>query len=495
MVILDGSDDAVEDMLRRIQLHVLPRRVRCKEFFNNFDPLRCGRCTEANFSRAINNMGVTLTEDESVTLAEAFTEHGPKVMRPAVVNYVAFCEFVDQIFSSNDLQDTLRSTSLTTSPGSTVMSTFVPNTLEDEDRFLHLLHRLASLCKARGVDIKPIYTDHDRAPMPNPSMLNNRRGGKVTKEQFKRSWPFKKEMSLEEIEILCERYRTKGGDVHYMALHNEISEVMADPAQPFPTSPLHLRPDPTEWSHSSTSVVDRIRAKIAEKKARLKEHFQDFDPLRKGLCSPGQVKTVFTIMNISKEIDKHDFESLLSQYTGDDGQFNYKAFCSDVDSAFTVPGLERSPLATLEMPDASTTAVARRNTMRLSSSKTAKLGKVEDRLRSLVRRRRLEMKPMFQDFDRPNRGYVSRNQFQRILSTMGLDLDEKSVGLLCGMYCDYGNHNDFNYGRFLKAVDPINEDVEIAMMQMTSPHSPYKAKPYFDSMGRTMGKSMSSPVL
>merc|ERR1719188_491226 len=102
---------------------------------------------------------------------------------------------------------------MTSSPGSTVMSSFVPNSVEDEERFMHVLHRVATLCKARGVHIKPIYVDLDRAAIPSPSMLNPRRGGKVTREQFRRNWPFKKEMTEEDIDLLCERYGTKNGDV------------------------------------------------------------------------------------------------------------------------------------------------------------------------------------------------------------------------------------------------------------------------------------------
>jgi len=494
---MSWQDEAViDDLLQRIQMHIMPRRVRCREYFNDFDKLRCGRCTEEQFARAINMIGVNLTDEEMKALARHFTDHGPRAMKPQVVNHLEFCKAVDQVFGSEDIQDGLKSTMLTTSPGSTFMSTFVPNELEEEERVENLLHKVAALCKARGCLIKPIYTDLDRAPIPSASRMNPRRSGKVTKNQFIKNWPFKKEMTMDDIDLICEKYTTKNGDVHYMALHNEVSEVLGDPAQPFPTSPLHLRPDDTEWSHHNTGAVDRVRAKVAEKKARLKEHFQDFDPLRKGFCTPGQVKTVFTIMNISKDIDKSDYESLVAQYSGDDGRFDYRSFCAEVDSAFTRPGLERDPLAVLEMPDATTTSPARRNTIKLNARKQEKIVKLEDMVRAHVRKRNLEMKPVFQDFDKAHRGYVSRSQFQRTLTTFGLDLSEKQIGYLCNMYCDYGNHNDFNYVRFLKNVDPLSEDVETALMQLTSPHTGgNRPKSYFNSDGRVMPKSFSTPML
>jgi len=490
-----SNDEVIAELVHRIQLHVMPRRIRCREFFNDFDPLRCGRCTMPQLAKALNTIGVGMTEQEVDTLAEHYTDHGPRATKPQVVNYYRFCADVDNIFSSEEEQDNMKSMMMTSSPGSTVMSTFRPNSVEDEDRFYHVLHRVATLCKARGVLLKPLYTDLDRAAIPMPSRQNPRRGGKVTRQQFIRTWPFKKEMSPDDLELLCDRYSTKGGDIHFMALHNEVSEVLGDPEQPFPTSPLHLRADGTRWSHQDLPVVKKIMSKVVEKRVRLKEHFQDFDPLRKGFCTPGQVKTVITIMGLGKDIDKYDFETILSMYMQDDGLFDYRSFCDDVDKAFTVPNLERDPLARIDMPDATTTAPARRNTMRLSDAKTAKARKIEEKIRTFVRKRRTEMKPMFQDFDRAERGYVTRSQFVRIMSMMQFDLDEKAIDLLAGIYCDFGNHNDFNYKTFLRNVDPPAPDVEVAMMQMTSPFIPFKPKPYFNARGKVMPRSASEPML
>lgn len=491
----ESDEDVVAELMHRIQLHVMPRRVRCREFFKDFDHLRHGRCTEVNFARAIRTMGLNFSEEQIRTLSEHFTEHGPRVSKPTVINYLHFCSGVDEIFGSDEKQENLKGFMMSSSPGSTVMSTFVPNSTEDEEQFHHVLHRLAALCKTRGFSMKALYTDTDRSTAPSPSMLNNRRAGKVTRNQFMRDFPFKKEMSEDALQLICQRYATPAGDIHFMALHNEISEVLPSPEQPFPTSPLHLRPDDSQWSRQEISVVTRIQAKVVEKRIRLKEHFHDFDALRRGTCTPGQVKAVFTILNLSKEIDRSDFENLLSQYMQDDGLFNYKAFISDVDVAFTKPGLEREPMTCIDMPGPATTSPARRDTMRLTAAKASKVWKIEDKIRAFVRKRRCDMKPMFQDFDRCKRGYITRTQFARIMAMMNFDLDEKAIDYLCNSYCDLGNHNDFNWRRFLGAIDPPAQDVETAIMEMTSPYIAFKPRPYFDNRGKVMGKSASSPML
>merc|ERR1719148_446515 len=148
----------------------------------------------------------------------------------------------------------------------------------------HIMHRLATLCKSRGVVFKYLYQDWERGPSPSPSRTNPRRGGKCTVAQFKRLFPFKKEMSEDDIDYLIFRYQTPGGDVHFQAIHNDVSEVLAPEPPPFPTSHLFLKPDGTQWDHMTLSPMRKIQSKVVERRVRLTEYFQDFDPLRKGFC-------------------------------------------------------------------------------------------------------------------------------------------------------------------------------------------------------------------
>jgi len=289
-----------------------------------------------------------------------------------------------------------------------------------------------------------------------------------------------------EMQILVDRYLTKGGDMHYQALHNDISEVMSTEPPPFPTSPLVLRPDHTEWAHQELHPIDKLRAKAVEKRMRLYEHFQDFDPLRKGFCTVGQVKTVFTLLNLGKEINKSDFEKLVYSYMREDGLFCYADFCREVDRGFVTPGLEKDPLAQSFMPDASSTAPARRNSIKLSNNRRNQVAGIEDKIRTIVRKRRILMKPMFTDMDRAKRGFITRNQFARAMGTLGLELTEIEVGLLAGIYCNFGNHLDFNYVDFCKTVDPADDATEMAQQQQNAPFSDYQPSPYFCPRGRVM---------
>jgi len=482
MVFTEYDEEVVADLIQRIQVYCYPRRIRVKEFFNDFDPLRHGRCTAINFHRALDMIGTSLTDAEAEILTEHFTDNGANIIPPQVVSYVKFCEAVDEVFVKGSPAEHMMSSS----PSSTQLMTFKPSSLEEEERFMHTLHRLSALCKARGVFFKWLFYDVDRAPTASPSRLSPYMGGKVTKGQFIRRFPFKKEFDPKDIELLADHYLTEKGDVHFMAMHNDISEVTDFSPPPFPRSDLILKPDDSEWTQSRFSVVDKVRAKVVEMRVRLKEHFQDFDPLRKGFCTASQVKTVFTILNVAKAIDRNDFEQLVGMYTREDGLFCYADFVADCDREFVTPDLEKDPLAQTSMPDAHSTIIARRNKVTMGSDRMHAFTWLEDKIRSKVKASRLNMLPAFKDMDRMNTGHCSRNQFYRVMMTMGFDLTEAEVNLLATNYCDLGNHTDFNYVDFMKSADVPTEDVELAISQLQAPYQGFEPAQYFDPRGKVM---------
>ncbi|CAE8636777.1 unnamed protein product, partial [Polarella glacialis] len=482
----DYDEDQITDLISRIQVYVFPRRIRVKEFFHDFDSLRHGRCTGLNFGRALNTIGLQMTDEEVDALTQHFTQEGPNIKAPQVVNYVKFCEAVDEVFINGHPA----AQALSSSPSSTQLMSFKPKDFDEEDRLMHALHRLAMLCKTRGVQLKHEYSDFDRAPVASPSRTNSYMGGKVTKNQFIRKFPFNKEMPKEDIELLADKYMTEQGDIHFMAMHNDISEVTSHEAPPFPRSDLILKPDHSEWSQSRITAVDKIRSKAVEKRVRLYEHFQDFDPLRKGFCTSSQVKTVFTILNLAKDIGRVDFEQLIPMYTRDDGLFCYKDFCADVDREFCVPNLERDPLAQTSMPDASSTMAARRNKVQLTHDRLAHWNLLEDKMRSKIKKDRINLLPAFKDMDKTNNGHISVNQFYRVMIANGFpSLSEEEVVLLSNIYCDLGNHLDYNYVDFMKSVDVPDEEVEIAMAQLQAPYQGDNPAQYFDARGKVIRMS------
>lgn len=325
-------------------------------------------------------------------------------------------------------------------------------------------------------------------------------------------------LSVPEVDLLAHRFAEPGQTMPDFQLNYErfveaVEKLMqpCDSPKGAPLSPTSPRSAPSrynfgartcqaDWSHNSLSPVKKIQSKVVERRIRLYDHFQDFDPLRKGLCYRGQVKTVFTIVNLDKELAPDDFNSLQDCYTRDGDMFCYVDFCGDIDLAFTKRGLEMDPMTQLRMPDASSTLPARRSKLTLSAESAQRVFDLEEKLRSRVRLRGCHLRSAFRDMDRTRRGHVTRSQFGRIMRMLDFELTAVDVDTLCLVYCDMGNDTEFNYVEFCASVDGI----ETAEATSASPRKdrlePLPASPrkesypkYFDCFGQRQAPEIYSP--
>jgi Ca2+-binding EF-hand superfamily protein len=475
-------------ILSRIEKNVYARRIRAKDFFKDYDKLRCGRVTKPQFTRVLLTMGLNIPPSEAELLAEHFIEDGPNVSPPQIVNYLAFCNSIDECFGVLTGLESNPGIAVP-HPGENVPPEFAPNPVENEEQLDHVLHRLALMCKARGLTFKYCYQDYERSDAT--SLTVPRRGGKITIDQFKRSFPYVKEFDAEEIDLLIDHYLTDQNLVHYGRMHEDLAEHLgADVEVPFPKSELLKRDDPHSWTHHQLHVVEKIQAYVVERRLRLREHFQDYDPLRKGFCTTAQVKTIFALLKISLEPD--EFNELYQTYTKEDGLFCYAAFCAEVDQAFTLNHLEKQPLTRIEMPDHTTTIHARRNYVNLSPAQTEAIAKLEEGIKARVKTRRILIRPDFQRFDPTHTGHVTKSQFTRVMDGLGFQMDSVAIDLICLAYTDLGNHIDFNYVDFCSSCDPASADDNEAMAQENAPYKPHKPSQYFDMRGRIQPLGMQN---
>jgi len=222
-----------------------------------------------------------------------------------------------------------------------------------------------------------------------------------------------------------------------------------------------------------------------EKRLRLYDQFQAFDPLRKGFCHPGQVKTVFSIMSLDRELAPEDLKALQDRYTRLDGMFCYVDFCNVIDEAFTKKGLDKDPMLTITMPDASATAPAWRNIQKYSVESVQKVFDLEEKIRSQAKIRRCHMRSSFHDMDRTRRGHVSKSQFFRCMGMLGFDLRPQDIEILCTVYCDMGNLTEFNYHEFCLSCD-LRSDFDRPQTTAAMPRQDMNnvaGSKYFDSYG------------
>merc|ERR1712194_636710 len=245
------------------------------------------------------------------------------------------------------------------------------------------------------------------------------------------------------------------------------------------------------------SILERVTAKAIELRVRLEDYFQDFDNLRKGFCSKGQMNTVFGILGLSKYFTFEELEGLKAMYLEMEGEqckremFNYARFCGDVSSATTYKELHKDPLARTAIAPSSCTMPARRSKRDLTEKENAQILEIEADIRSRVLKRRILFVNQFKDFDRTNQGHVTVAQFSRVMASLGMRQDDEPTELLAKKYCDLGGRYTnaasrlhFNYREFCAVCDPVPDELKLAELQSKQPYVLPTATTYFTMNGQ-----------
>lgn len=498
--VVAAPDSSVAKIIFKIQQTVFPRRIRVKDLFKDYDPLRSKRVTHPQFKRALSSLnikGLSIGEIEEVA---AFFKDGPvsedpqnamKNYDPQNVNYGEFSACVEEVFGPTLTKIELTPTVDVPPPGAQLPPTFMPKAGDGVDiEELHaVLHKIALLAKTRGIVFKYCFQDLDRSDCT--SLTVPRRGGSCTEQQFLRNFPFTGDISKAEMGVILRRYTGEipngqpGATINYQALHDDISELAGGiKAERCPTSIFVQRPDGTTWSGQATQVLQRITASVVERRLRLAEYFLDFDNLRKGFCTVNQLNTVFSMLKIS--VSTADLAELHQMFCRpEDGLFFYAAFAQLIDSAFTADELEKDPLARVGRTDGATTLPARRSQALLSMVENEAIDRIQEEIAARIKERRILLRPAFEDFDPIRRGHVTKSQFARVMATCGFTkVTGPEVELLSRRYCDLGNDREFNYMDFNYNVDPRSKAEDLAAWQSLQPAQDHRASKYFEYTGK-----------
>lgn len=79
----------IEDRLRKI---VFKNRIRVREFFIDYDPLRSGLVTQLQFRRCLDVLKLILTDEEFGVLVDMY---GDESKGPKMIDYMSFCDSID----------------------------------------------------------------------------------------------------------------------------------------------------------------------------------------------------------------------------------------------------------------------------------------------------------------------------------------------------------------------------------------------------------------
>lgn len=204
-------------------------------------------------------------------------------------------------------------------------------------------------------------------------------------------------------------------------------------------------------ANDPTDVEERLQALVVMKRVRIEEFFRDFDKLRKGKVTINQFKGVLSLLNF--RLSELELESLSGKYLTDDKMFNYFGFCNTINQAFTIKGIDKNPTVSVKAVTKEDTILARRKFLQTTPEEEAAVAEVIMQYRVAIQNKRMNIKPMYQDFDITKNGHVSKMQFVRVLAQLGINAPDNLMHLVLKRYMDKGNVEEVNYVDFCNDID------------------------------------------
>ena len=433
----------IELCFRKLHDFTRQRRLRWESLFFDADRHNNKRITDHAFSRALHASKVPFSNNEIQMLIDAFRCSKD----PSKVNYQAFADKVNLVFTEKGLERNPLKTPAPTLPNENLHYVDSAHELsrEEEEDLAHILGRIGHYAESAGVILGFFFHDFDRH-------LN----GFVSQEQFRRGIKmlFQREsLQDEDVQLLIKAFVDKRGDVNYKRFCNDAREAAASRRDSYSGRDFEYNYGdmeiPERREESIEELVKKMQYVAYVEGLRLQDFFADWDRLRQGFIKRAQFCTVVTaIFGKSVPLSEDQLEALANLYPHkvEPNAIDYGSFIDAIE-------VEKAELRTLtQIP---TQKVQQRAKPQRDDSVqvSAKVVPVLSRVAAKVQTRRINMKPLFEDFDRFNRGYLSRFQFARVLAQelTCLSLTEDDMNALCDTFtvADKG----VNYFSFIKYVE------------------------------------------
>lgn len=470
--IYKDSDEDITQVLARLQKKIKEERIRVSEFLRDFDRLRSGHITNAQFRIGLNMAKLPLSNSDFVTITEYFSV--PE--KPGFMRWLDFCDAVDQVFNVKALEmNPERQPVISNVPNRTLRESMGPF---DQELAKKLIERFKFFTLATRLYVKQFFQDWDRLGR-----------NKVTPKQFRQVLATVKfNMTDPEFRAITNYYLSQDGYMNYVDfIRDTTPDSMATPqgtstltksgmnalgqgfesevingtqnapirsiqqpsAQgpattqpPLVQEPAHPQPLPLGYTlpHYSympdldvdpMKILERIKRDVRISRTRLREYMQDFDGLRKGTMTIN--KFFGSLDKLKLQITPREAEALTRIYQDltDPDKIEYVRFVNDVDLVFTTPGLEKNPLYRVN-PYKIPTFLDPKD--RLNQSEMQRLHEIFLEIGNYVRVNRILIKPFFKDKDKAHSGKIGFSRFRAIMDTCNVPITDEAYHLLSKRY-------------------------------------------------------------
>lgn len=442
--------DEVEARLREL---AYTRRLRFRTVLEVCDKLRSGRIHAAAFTRSVNSIvgAPGLSEPEMTALLARYAANPD-------ASEVAWRDFAEVVDAEGGFLEKVPTASVQTAAEKAApVRTYGLPDATDEDTYQVVAQRLREHLKLYGESVRGALMDFDRT---------NR--GTVTANQLRRGLPRPADMTDAALDLIVARFAEQGDTerVAYLALHRELEGIrpeapMARRMASGPADPaLLLSGGHVGGGGSSDAVLGRMASAFHRFRVRPLEYFRDYDRLRSSYINADQFKAGLGLACQGSHfpaVSATELEELTRKFSEPGKGVNYRRFCEEADTGFLTArpgGLESAPEYNVPSLTRSQLVSDLKNVG--PTNGFSELEALLERIRTHINARRIDVYPLFNDFDRRH-GFtkgVTEQQFARLLdTTLGMALSPRDVKLLAAQYASATVDGHVNYHAFLGDVD------------------------------------------
>ena len=504
-----ATEVSVDALVARLKADVFRARLRLREFFKDFDPLRAGVVTEAKFRTALDESGLKLNDPEMQQLARHFAD--PTDAKR--VRYEALLGEIESVFTTAGMETDPRSTVADFTP---TLKRITPVLSEEEEYAVaDVLARLSHTVKVRQLLIRPTFNDYYKN-VNSPILVDQ-----VTQAQFRNGLSsLGLQINAEEAELLNKKFAGQAdGYVDYVAFAVAVDEAerifsTREPrsyvdqplASGFRSAPYHAdgraayQPGraPTNFNqprmpveHTTNPQLEALLHKLQDlalkHRLRVAEFFREFDKHCDGTVTQPQfikrLSVAYDKMGLG--LSEDEIQLLLDAY----GKrmrhgalhVEWRKFVDDIEKVFATKGMEKDPsseptyrqlqqeVKTLEPPP-----------------REAAVQKLISDLRKRVEVRRVLVKPLFNDYGSWSSStrtvdHVTRQQMVQSLSRFGIELDAGQQALLFDRYDTLGT-GSVNMVALVRDIDAYEAFSSRQMSRHVFPQDPdFGSRPTMNS--------------
>ena len=450
--------------------YLYANRIRGETFFKDFDPLRSGLVTKSIFLRCLDSMGITdVTPEETENLADSY--RCPQ--KPDCVRWTDFLLDVTTLHDKPNLFETIYG--LPDEP-------FVPKAeVKGKTEFLQLsesekqtvltvLQRFFDKVSQRRLLPKPVFQDFDQHNHGHVTLAQFRQvlctlqlgcseeESNTLIKLFSDQWGFDYEEFLDSIAPMTKLNLKYEGQLKELQKLGKTKTKIATGVE----SERYSSILPKNNSDIFTTAMNRMKTLVFKERVRVYEWMKDYDKLRSGSIPASSFRRALDLCGADCVLVEPEIISIMENYVCSKKQnhVRYLDFCSELETVFTVPHLDKNPL--IEVKQFKPPVEWERNDLEEVEETIYEMAM--QRLSEHIKKTRIQLHPLFEDYDRVHNATVSRSQFHRVLSEleMGGLLSEQEFRVIFKKFnMTKGGKNDVNYVAFCDVIVNKNDNEDL----------------------------------